>query len=132
MLVLDTSAGVEFLLGREPVGPAVRTRLAVPGESIHVPHIFEIEMASALRQGERRGAWTTDEAQRAFTLLRDLRLTRYPHRVLLERIWQLRFNVTPYDAAFLALAEALDAPLVTSDARLARASGATARVELLP
>lgn len=64
--------------------------------------------------------------------LSDLRLTRYSHTPLVARIWELRNNLTAYDAAYVALAEALDAPLVTTDAKLARASGHRARVELYP
>lgn len=112
------------------IGPAgIRARLEDEDDGPHVPHIFEIEVLSALRRYARRGSST----ERNAGLLEDLvtmKLTRYPHTKLLPRIWELRQNVTAYDAAYIALAETLAAPLITTDAKLARTSGIRAEVEL--
>ena len=96
---------------------------------IHVPHLFEIEVLSALR----RHAVDGPSQERGVKFIEDLtsmRLTRYPHTALLPRVWELRNNITAYDAAYVALAETLDAPLVTLDARLARAPGIRAAIEV--
>jgi len=79
----------------------------------------------------QKGAISDARAQEALRDLRDLPITRYPHHVLLDRVWDLRHNLTAYDAAYVALAEALDASLVTRDARLAAGSRRVVRVELL-
>ena len=73
-----------------------------------------------------------ERASQAFEGFVDLRLVRYPHVQLLQRIWELRHALSPYDAAYVALAEALEAPLLTADARLARSTGHRARIELVP
>ena len=108
----------------------VRERLSQLDESLHVPHLFEVEVLHALRRHNLRGALSAERARRALNRLRQTHLTRYPHAPLLGRIWELRENVTVYDAAYVALAEALDAPLVTMDARLAQAPGVRATIEL--
>lgn len=97
-------------------------------DNLHVPHLFEIEVLNALRHYAVANVPESREAE----LLEDLaemRLIRYPHSALLGRIWELRHNLTSYDAAYVALAETLDAPLVTMDLRLARAPGIRAVVE---
>lgn len=113
MIVLETSAMVEFLVGADDV--AERVRAAVAGESLAAPHAVDLECASTLRglvQGRKLPA---DEAARALELLGGMSLTRYGHVSLLARIWQLRQNAWPYDAAYVALAESLNADLVTVD-----------------
>lgn len=105
-------------------------RIFASNETLHVPHLVDLEIAQALRRLKRAGAISNDRAEEALTDLASLPLTRYPHLVLLPRIWQLRDNATAYDAAYLALAEMLDAPLVTRDGALARA-GSHARVEVV-
>lgn len=128
MLVVDTSALLEALAGRDPQ-PALVERLARDGD-LHAPHVVDIEMLHALRRLSATGALSDDRAEDARRDLDDLALARYPHQPLAGRIWALRHNLTAYDAAFVALAEALSVPLVTCDARLAGAPGNRADVEL--
>ena len=99
-------------------------------EALHVPHLFDVEVLHALRRLTLSGLVSESRCHRALKALSDLRVTRYPHAPLVHRIWELRDNLTAYDAAYVALAEALDAPLVTTDGRLARTPGHRARVEL--
>ena len=115
------------------VGPAaegIRERIARTGETLHVPHLFEIEVLHALRSLGLRGTLSPERARLALSRLKNTQLVRYPHTPFMDRIWDLRENLTVYDAAYVALAEALDAPLVTMDARLAQAPGVRARVEV--
>ena len=130
MIVLDASAVLELLLGT-PAGARVAARIAAPAETLHAPHLVDLEVAQVLRRFQREGDLDEARGRGALEVLRDLDVARYPHDVLLPRIWQLRGAVTAYDAAYLALAEALAAPLLTADAKLARARGHRARVELL-
>jgi predicted nucleic acid-binding protein len=128
VLVVDTSALLEALVAREPARGLVE-RLAGDGD-LHAPHLIDIEMLHALRRLTIRGELTEDRAADARADFRELALVRYPHVELSDRIWELRHNLTPYDAAFVALAESLDVPLVTCDARLATAPGVAAQIEL--
>jgi predicted nucleic acid-binding protein len=121
VIVLDTSAIVEFLVGSDPVADQVRTITA--GEDLAVPHAVDLECASTLRGLVHGRKLPPDEAQRALQLLGRMKLRRYGHLPLLERIWQLRHNMWPYDAAYVALAEALGAELVTLDAKLEKVPG---------
>ena len=130
MIVIDASAEVAILLNIGQDVEGIRSRIARPGETLHIPHLFEIEVLHALRSLTLRGTVSSERARLALDRLRDTRFVRYPHTALTERIWELRENLTAYDAAYIALAEALDAPLVTTDARLARASGIRAAVEV--
>jgi predicted nucleic acid-binding protein len=132
VIVLDASAAVEVILNLPRAAPELRARLATSGETMHVPHVFDLEVVAAIRRHALRGVLSERRARRALLALDDLRATRYSHVPLRPRIWELRKNVTPYDAAYVALAEALDAPLVTVDAALAGAAGARAEVELHP
>jgi len=91
-----------------------------------------VEVAQSLRRYAREGALDTESAAAALQDLRALDLERHAHEPLLDRVWALREDVTAYDAVYVALAEALDAPLLTCDGRLARAPGLKARVELVP
>lgn len=128
--MLDASAAVEVLLGLPRAAPRLRTRLARSGETLHVPHVFDVEVIAAIRRNLLRGPLSEDRAAGALGALGKLRATRYSHVALRPRIWELRENLTPADAAYVALAEALRAPLVTMDAALARAPGLSASVEL--
>ena len=130
MIVLDASAMVSILLDPGPDAEPIRERVESPGESLHVPHLLNIEVLNVLRRQTLRGILAEERGATVLQDLESIRMIRYPHVPLLERIWNLRGNLTPYDAAYIALAEALDAPLVTTDTRLAQARGNHATVEL--
>lgn len=130
MIVLDASALLELLLGT-PGAVAVRERIASPEESLHAPQLLDLEVLQVLRRYAAAGALSSERARLVIEDLAALDLERYPHEPLLDRVWQLRDNLTAYDAAYVALAEALDAPLLTFDARLANAPGHRARIDLL-
>lgn len=129
MIVLDASAVVELVLAT-PAGRAVAGRIANPDISLHAPHLLDVEVAQALRRCAASGIIDDHTATAAFATLRDLDLERHGHEPLLGRVWALRRNLTAYDAVYVALAEALGAPLLTCDGKLARAAG-LARVELV-
>jgi predicted nucleic acid-binding protein len=126
MIVLDASAVIEFLL-RTPTGADITGR--IEGETLAVPHLVDVEVAQVMRRYERARAITTLRARQLLLDLVDLDATRYPHDVLVARVWQLRGNLTAYDAVYVSLAEALGATLVTCDGRLARAPGHGAHIE---
>lgn len=131
MIVVDASVVVELLL-QSKAAPSIEERLLAPGITLHAPHLLDLEVAQVFRRYGMSGEII--EAKRskaALAILVDFPLRRYPHGALLSRIWDLRDNLTAYDAAYVALAELLDAPLLTRDARLARASGHRAKVELV-
>jgi predicted nucleic acid-binding protein len=130
VIVVDASAVLEVLLNT-PVAARVAERLFGPGETLHAPHLLDIEVAQVLRRYALAGELDAVRGREALEDLADLRLTRYPHDVLLRRIWELRRNLTAYDAAYVALAEALGAPLVTRDAALASPGTHRARIELV-
>lgn len=121
MIVLDTSAMVEFLVGSDHVAERVRARMA--GQKLAAPHAVDLECASTLRGLVHGGKLPPDEGERALQLLGRTDLKRYSHVPLLERIWQLRQNMWPYDAAYVALAESLEADLVTVDGKVEKAPG---------
>jgi predicted nucleic acid-binding protein len=130
MIVLDASALVELLLGTR-VGRSLTTRIADPATSLHVPHLADVEVAQTLRRYVREGDLDAASGAEALEDLAALDLERHSHEPLLGRVWALRQNLTAYDAVYVALAEALDAKLLTCDSRLARAPGMARRVELL-
>ncbi len=130
MIVVDASAILEVLLST-PDSARVAERLFRPGETLHAPHLLDIEVAQVLRRYALAGELDSVRGLEALEDLLDLPLTRYPHDLLLPRIWELRRNLTAYDGAYVALAEALAAPLVTRDAALASVRVHRARVELL-
>ena len=130
MIVVDTSAVIGVLAGQPRVARLV-DRVINDGD-LHAPHLIDVEFQHALRRLVVAGAINDDRAADARMDFADLTIVRYPHVSLADRMWELRHNVTAYDAAFLALAEALGAPLVTCDARLARAPGHAASVEVFP
>lgn len=130
MIVLDASAVIELLLNSAN-GLLVRDRIADPEESLHAPHLLGVEVAQVLRRYVGSGALTTEVARALLADLVALDIDRYAHEPFLDRVWELRDNVTAYDAVYLALAEVLDAPLLTFDGSLAAAPGHRASVELL-
>ena len=129
MIVLAASAAVDWLL-QTPPGQHIETRIYSRNETLHAPHLVDLEVAQVLRRLVLQGVISSRRADHAHRDLLDLRMTRYAHFVLLPRIWQLRQNFTAYDAAYIVLAEKLSAPLVTRDRRLASASGHAAAIEL--
>lgn len=129
MIVVDASALLELLL-HTPAAEAVWGRLARSG-TLHAPHLLDIEVAQVLHRYVAAGAIDRLRGRAALTDLIEFPLRRYRHDVLLPRVWELGANLTAYDAAYVALAEALDAPLLTRDRRLAAAAGSRARIELV-
>lgn len=128
MIVVDASVIVTALADDGPDGERHRARLA--GERLAAPHLLDVEVVSAWRRAAR-GALDERRMQLARDDLRSLPIRRVPHTPLLERCWELRANLTTYDAVYVALAELIDAPLVTLDARLADAPGPTCPIEVL-
>ncbi len=127
MIVADASAVLEVLLNTD-AAPEVGRRLFAEGETIHAPYLIDIEVLQVLRRysrNEMRGIRVTQALQD----YADIPVKRYPHKPLLPRIWELRHNFTAYDASYIALAEALDATLMTRDRALG--SGHRAAVVIL-
>ena len=129
MIVLDASAAIDWLL-QTSVGQQIDNRIYSRAESLHAPHLLDLEVAQVLRRLAREGAISAPRADQAIQDLLDLRVTRYPHFVFLLHIWRLRDNFSAYDAAYVALTEKLGATLITRDARLASASARRVSLEL--
>ena len=129
MIVLDASAAVDWLL-QTSAGQSIERRIYSRNETLHAPHLLDLEATQVLRRLSLQRIVSANRVDEAVRDLLDLRVTRYPHLVLLPRIWQLRHNFSAYDAAYLVLAEKLGATLVTRDARLASATAHVALVEL--
>jgi predicted nucleic acid-binding protein len=130
VIVVDASALLEFLL-QTPLGTRVEARLFRDRDEFHAPHLADVEVTQGLRRLVRAGEVSPARAAEAIADLADLDLHRHPHLDLLMRAWKLRENVTAYDAMYVALAEALDAPLVTCDRPLASTSGHRATIEAI-
>jgi predicted nucleic acid-binding protein len=130
VIVVDASALLEALL-QTASAKAVEDWLFAPGQTLHAPHLLDVEVAQVIRRYAANGDIDDARAGLALGDLADFALRRYPHDFLLPRIWDLRKNLTAYDAAYVALAEALDAPLLTRDRRLAAAARHHAKIELL-
>lgn len=128
MVVVDTSAVVGVLVGR-PRDSSLVDRLGVDGD-LHAPHLLDVELLHTLRRLVIVGRLSEERAADARTDFADLTIVRYEHAVMADRIWELRHNLTAYDATFVALSELLGVPLITCDARLANAPGNDAQVEL--
>jgi predicted nucleic acid-binding protein len=130
LIVVDASLVVDVLL--DPAGSSrLMPRLLGPQASLHAPHLLDLEVLQVLRRLERHRILAPARAEAAVEALADLPLTRYPHAALAARVWELRGALTACDAAYVALAEALGAPLLTRDAALAAAAPRTAHVELV-
>ena len=130
MIVADASVVVDLLL-RVPGVDALDARLFDENESLHAPHLIDVEVAHVLRKYTLRGELSDARGKSALALLQRFPITRHPHDALLQRIWILRHNLTAYEAAYVALAEGLGATLCTRDAPLASSKGHTARIELI-
>jgi predicted nucleic acid-binding protein len=130
VIVVDASALLEFLL-QTRLGARVEARLFRDEEEFHSPHLLDVEVTQGLRRLVRAGEVSPDRAAEAIADLTDLHLHRHAHLDLLTRAWKLRDNVTAYDAMYVALGEALDAPVVTCDKPLAKAPGHRARIEVI-
>lgn len=126
MIVVDSSAAIAGLLN------AGRARDALGGEQVHVPHLIDSEVANVLRRKATSGEIREDTAWRALDVWRRLGVIRYPTVGLLPRIWELRSNLSAYDATYVALAESLERPLLTADRRLARAPGIRCSITVVP
>jgi len=130
VIVVDASAIVELLFNSVR-GVSVRRKLFAAGETLHVPHLLDVEVLQVLRRYSMSRILDPERALQALDDYQDLPLTRYPHSLLLGRVWELRHNLTAYDAVYLALAEALDAPLLTCDQALVSVSGHRADVQMI-
>ena len=130
MIVIDASALLEFLL-QTSLGARVEARLFGEADELHAPHLLDVEIAQGLRRLVRTGEVSSGRAEEAIVDLTDLDLHRHAHLDLLNRAWKLRDNISAYDAMYVALAEAIDAPIVTCDSPLAKAPGHRARIEVI-
>lgn len=127
MIVVDASAVIEVLVG----GPNETLAARLAEEPVlHAPHLLDTEVLHVLRRLEQRGELTPERTAWARGLFDQLTIDRYPHQPLSERVWELRPKVSAYDATYVALAEALEATLVTTDGRLGRAGEIRATVEV--
>jgi predicted nucleic acid-binding protein len=129
VIVVDASALLEALL-RTAAAEAVEKRLLDARETLHAPHLLDVEVAQVIRRYAASGELDQERGRAVLADLGDFPVRRYPHGFLLPRVWELRNNLTAYDAVYVALAEALDAPLLTRDRRLVATAGHHARIEL--
>jgi len=130
MIVLDASAALELLL-RAADHPSLVSKVLRSGETIAAPYLIDLEVTQVLRRFVLTGELSESRAREAIDDHLTLGIVRYPHEGLLKRVWQLRANCTAYDAAYLALAEAIDAVLITCDRRLAAVPGSQAKVDVI-
>ncbi len=130
MIVLDASAAIDLLLDTPPHATAFAARIGAAPGGAAAPHLLDVEVGHVLRRLVRQKAVTASRARAALDDLLDLPLVRYGHGPLVHRALDFRDSLTFYDAVYVALAEALAAPLLTRDAALARSAGHRARIEL--
>lgn len=128
-MIVDASAVIEWLL-QTPAGIRIDKRIFPPRAPLHAPHLLDVEVAQVLRRYVRDKTIPAQRGQEALEDLADLSLHRYPHDFLMPRVWELCATLTAYDAVYVALAELLDAPLLTCDGRIASALGHHAVVEI--
>jgi len=129
VIVIDASAAIEWLLNSS-AGRRVRDVL-ISDDVLAAPHLIDIEIVQVLRRYVRRREITPERGRLALRDLSDVQLNRFPHLPMVERIWEQRDRLSAYDAAYVSLAEALDATLLTCDRRLASAVGPRVRVEVI-
>lgn len=129
MMVVDASAVVEILLVT-PSGRAIEEYVFGSGEPLAAPHLIDVEVIHVIHRFHRQRLMTTERSKQALADLSDLPITRYGHLLLHSAMWRLRDHLTAYDAAYVALAELLDAPVVTCDGKLARSRGHDVRFRL--
>jgi predicted nucleic acid-binding protein len=129
VIVLDASAAIDWFL-QTAAGQRIENRIYSRGESLHAPHLLDLEVAQVLRRLVREASVSVQRAHQVLQDLVDLRVTRYPHFVFLPQIWRLRHNLSAYDAVYVALAEKLGATLITRDTRLVSASTHGVSIEL--
>ena len=127
MIIADASVILEVLLNTA-IGAEVEKQLFAPEQTIHVPYLTDLEVLQVLWRYSRTSIISGVRARQVIEDYRDIPFNRYPHEVLLPRIWELRHNFTAYDAAYIALAEALDSPLMTCDRAFASMHGHRAKV----
>jgi predicted nucleic acid-binding protein len=130
VIVIDASALLEALL-RTSIGEALRARLYESPDELHAPHLLDLEIANVLRRYARNRVLTAERCRMALADMANFPIYRYSHDFMVPRIWQLRDNLSAYDAAYVALAEMLGAPLLTHDRRVAGAVGHRAQIELV-
>ena len=130
MIVIDASALLELLL-QTSLGTRVEARLFRDDDELHAPHLLDVEILQGLRRLVRTGEVSAGRADEAIADLTDLVLHRHAHLELLDRAWRLRGNITAYDGMYVALAEAIEAPVVTCDRPLAKAPGLRVRIEVI-
>jgi predicted nucleic acid-binding protein len=130
MMVVDASAVLEWLL-QTPRGARVESRLVRDEDELHAPHLLDVEIVQGLRRLVRSGEVSPGRAAEAIADLADLDVHRHGHLDLLARAWKLRDNISAHDAMYVALAEAIQAPMVTCDRPLAQATGHRADIELV-
>jgi len=126
LIVVDASAALSALLN---AGPA---RSALADQQLHAPHLIDSEVANGLRRSVAAQRLSADAGWTALDVFRRLGITRYPVFALLDRVWELRDNLSAYDASYVALAELLDCNLLTADARLSRAPGIRCPITIVP
>jgi predicted nucleic acid-binding protein len=130
MIVVDASAVLDVLL-RTGAAAAVERRLLAQHEVVLCPHLLDVEVAQVLRRYATTRELDDERGRQALDDLAGMPLVRFPHEPLMQRVWDLRHNLTAYDAVYIALAESFEIPLVTRDAKLAAAAGHRATVELI-
>ena len=130
MIVLDASAVISLLVEPAAESKLIRDRMAEAGEAC-APHLLDIEVTSAFRRLVRQGAIAAARTHRALQTFLDLPIVRFPHSPLVSRIWELRDRLSAYDAAYVSLAERLEATLLTRDRRLLASGGHRAQIELV-
>jgi len=130
VIVVDASALLEFLL-QTSLGARVEARLFRDEDEFHAPHLVDVEVVQGLRRLVRSGEVSSGRADEAIADLTDLDLHRHAHLDLLGRAWKLRENISSYDAMYVALAEAIEATMVTCDGPLGKVPGHRARIEVI-